>query len=331
MTGDKKPEFSDKELKVHIRHILLHEFLRGAKPSVVIKELYELYGDEVMCQRTIKRWFVRFGKGDFSLLDKPKLGKRKLDKDRFTEFIANNYSISNKDLADAFDVSPETIRKYRAMWCQDSKGEEGPQREPVIDTNNTIGGADDANIAIVTPDTVIGVDTSNAATAADTINTIIDTDTANTVTSDTAISTNITDPATVTDTINTAISPENDITAASDINNAATSADTTNVAAHTVITTDSSNTVTAADTANTSSVADTAVIATTTSTELDNVFNPIDIKVESILPSIDDYKENDSLLTLPKDATTVSSETDTTANKNTTTLLGNDSLNDGTE
>ncbi|KXN68550.1 hypothetical protein CONCODRAFT_9142 [Conidiobolus coronatus NRRL 28638] len=59
MTEDKKPEFSDKELKVHIRHILLHEFLRGSKPSVVIKEVNKLYGDEIMSQPTetwLKHW-----------------------------------------------------------------------------------------------------------------------------------------------------------------------------------------------------------------------------------------------------------------------------------
>ncbi|XP_029639435.1 histone-lysine N-methyltransferase SETMAR-like [Octopus sinensis] len=53
--------------KDHIRHILLYEFHKGVNASAAAKCLHRVYRDDVVSERSCKRWFSRFGCGNLSL------------------------------------------------------------------------------------------------------------------------------------------------------------------------------------------------------------------------------------------------------------------------
>ncbi|VUZ54812.1 unnamed protein product [Hymenolepis diminuta] len=62
--------------KEHIRHILLFQFHQGNTASSVAKILKDTYGNDVVKEKTSRRWFSAggFKKDDFSLKDEPRAG-----------------------------------------------------------------------------------------------------------------------------------------------------------------------------------------------------------------------------------------------------------------
>ncbi|VUZ46597.1 unnamed protein product [Hymenolepis diminuta] len=64
----------------HIKHISLFEFHQGNAPSSAAKTLKDTYGNDVVKEKTCRRWFSAggFKKDDFSLKDERQTESRKL-------------------------------------------------------------------------------------------------------------------------------------------------------------------------------------------------------------------------------------------------------------
>ncbi|VUZ46934.1 unnamed protein product, partial [Hymenolepis diminuta] len=62
--------------KDHIRHIPLFQFHRGNTASSAANTLKDTYGNDVVSEKTCRRWFSAggFKKDDFSLKDEPRVG-----------------------------------------------------------------------------------------------------------------------------------------------------------------------------------------------------------------------------------------------------------------
>lgn len=52
-----------------------YEFQRGNNANAAAKSFKSIYGDGVVCERTCRRWFSHFRKGDFSLKDEQREGR----------------------------------------------------------------------------------------------------------------------------------------------------------------------------------------------------------------------------------------------------------------
>jgi [histone H3]-lysine36 N-dimethyltransferase SETMAR len=61
--------------KEHLRHCLLYEYHRKSSAKEAFENLRLVYCLNVVCYETVKRWFKRFRKNDFSLNDSKRLGR----------------------------------------------------------------------------------------------------------------------------------------------------------------------------------------------------------------------------------------------------------------
>lgn len=100
--------------KEHIRHVLLFEFHKGNTASSAAKTLKDTYGNDVVNEKTCRRWFSRFKKDDFSLKDEPRAGcSKKLNSEQLQAAIDGNPTCTTRELSKTFNVSHMTI--YREM------------------------------------------------------------------------------------------------------------------------------------------------------------------------------------------------------------------------
>ncbi|VUZ41817.1 unnamed protein product [Hymenolepis diminuta] len=71
--------------KEHIRHILLFQFHKGNTASSAAKTLKDTYGNDVMNEKTCRRWFSAggFKDDDSSLKDRRRTENKMLKKTHF--------------------------------------------------------------------------------------------------------------------------------------------------------------------------------------------------------------------------------------------------------
>ena len=98
--------------KEHLRHIMLYEFNRGLRAADTAKKIQETYGDDVINERSCRRWFARFKAGVFNLEDGPKSGRpTRLNSSELKNYIEQNPEMSTQELGRIFNVSRTTIHK----------------------------------------------------------------------------------------------------------------------------------------------------------------------------------------------------------------------------
>lgn len=54
---------------------MLHYFHRGKTAVEATRIIYEMYGDNVVAERTCRDWFARFKSGDFDVSDRLRSGQ----------------------------------------------------------------------------------------------------------------------------------------------------------------------------------------------------------------------------------------------------------------
>ena len=96
--------------KVHIRHVLLHEFRLGHSAAEAHRNLCQAEGEEVMSVQTCLNWYKRFQSGDFSLEDKEKSGRPvEIDLDKLCNLVEDDPRLSTRYLARVLGCSHSTI------------------------------------------------------------------------------------------------------------------------------------------------------------------------------------------------------------------------------
>ncbi|VUZ43615.1 unnamed protein product [Hymenolepis diminuta] len=90
----------------NMRHILPFEFHKGNTASSAATTPKDTYGNDVVNEKTCKRWFSRFTKDDFSLKDEPRSGCSKiLNSEQLEVAIDENPTCTTRKLSKTFNVS----------------------------------------------------------------------------------------------------------------------------------------------------------------------------------------------------------------------------------
>jgi hypothetical protein len=56
----------------HFRHLLLYEFNRGSKAAEATRNIFAVYGEDSIAERTAQKWFACFKQGNFDMSDTPR-------------------------------------------------------------------------------------------------------------------------------------------------------------------------------------------------------------------------------------------------------------------
>ncbi|VUZ42823.1 unnamed protein product, partial [Hymenolepis diminuta] len=101
--------------KEHIRHISLFEFHKGNTAGSTAKTLQDTHGNDVVNEKTYRRWVSHFKKNDFSLKDEPGAGcSKKFNSEQSQVAIDENPTCITRELSKTFNVSRH-MTIYREM------------------------------------------------------------------------------------------------------------------------------------------------------------------------------------------------------------------------
>jgi histone-lysine N-methyltransferase SETMAR len=103
--------------KHHMREVLLFHFAIQKSAAETHRILVGAYGDNALSKAACKRWFARFGKGDFMLEDKERPRQRKVFEDQDLEaLVAEDPCQTQTELAKSLNASQSAIcRRLKAM------------------------------------------------------------------------------------------------------------------------------------------------------------------------------------------------------------------------
>lgn len=98
--------------KYFLRKLLLHFFNMRETVSYCFASLFNVYGDQVLTEKTCKRWFKRFESGNFDLNDENRSGRGKKFEDAKLEILLNDKRLkSQREIGDYLGVTKQTISK----------------------------------------------------------------------------------------------------------------------------------------------------------------------------------------------------------------------------
>lgn len=99
--------------KSFLRNLLLHLFNMRETAYDCHNNLFDVYGDQVPSEKTCKKWFNRFKKGNFDLNDEKRSGRKKKFEDAELLMLLNNKKIkqSQRELSDMLRVTQQTISR----------------------------------------------------------------------------------------------------------------------------------------------------------------------------------------------------------------------------
>ncbi|PIC12675.1 hypothetical protein B9Z55_028204 [Caenorhabditis nigoni] len=95
---------------IHIRHVLIYLFLSHTTMKDSETFLKNVYNTHAPHYNTIRNWFHRFEKDDFSLDEKDRSGRpRELDLDKLKHALQSDPFQSSRELAVTFGVHHSTV------------------------------------------------------------------------------------------------------------------------------------------------------------------------------------------------------------------------------
>lgn len=98
------------ENHMHIRHVMLHHFIKEMSPAESFREINELYGKGTISQSQVNRWYKRFMSGDDSLEDEKRRGRPStFDDQALVAAVKGSGTVTTRTLAKDFNVSHSTI------------------------------------------------------------------------------------------------------------------------------------------------------------------------------------------------------------------------------
>ena len=99
--------------RVHLRHILLHEFRLGHAAAETLANVCRAEGQGAVSLTTVKRWFRRFRSGDFSLADVPRSGRPvEVDEGRLLMLLEEDSRQTARSLAELLESSKSTVHNH---------------------------------------------------------------------------------------------------------------------------------------------------------------------------------------------------------------------------
>jgi hypothetical protein len=64
------------EKNEHFQHLLLYEFSRGSKPIETARNIFAVYEEDSIAERTAQKWFAcYFEQGNFDMSNTPRSGR----------------------------------------------------------------------------------------------------------------------------------------------------------------------------------------------------------------------------------------------------------------
>ena len=109
-------------LKVHISHVMLWEFKQGNNATETAEEICSVYGKDIITDRAVRNWFVKFCSGDTSLKDEPRPGRSSdFDDDALKALLEYNPCQSTQELTDKLNMSQSTICRHLEKMVKVSK------------------------------------------------------------------------------------------------------------------------------------------------------------------------------------------------------------------
>lgn len=97
--------------KVFIRTCLLYEFDQGNSAAEAGRNIRKVYGEEVISDPAVRKWFSRFKEGDRSLDDQPREGRPQvLDDNDLKKTVDENPFLTLRELAQMFGSCHNTIK-----------------------------------------------------------------------------------------------------------------------------------------------------------------------------------------------------------------------------
>lgn len=96
--------------KREIRVILLHEFKLGHNAAEAARNIIRVWGEGTTTERTARRWFEQFRKGDFNIEDKEGRGRSsEVDDHQLKAMIEENPSLTCRLIAEELQVHHTTV------------------------------------------------------------------------------------------------------------------------------------------------------------------------------------------------------------------------------
>ena len=109
------------ENHIHIRHIMLYHFEKGHSAAEAFRDLNELFGEGIIGESGVRKWFIRFKSGDTSLEDKEGRGRKSdFDDQALLDAVEEDESLTTRILVEMFTVNHATImrrlKKLGKVW-----------------------------------------------------------------------------------------------------------------------------------------------------------------------------------------------------------------------
>lgn len=99
--------------KLHFRHVMLYEFRKGVSVGIATKNIRDVYLDRAPALRTVKKWFGRFGNGDFNLDDRSRSGRRSdIDDNVVRALVEGNARITSKEIAERLNIDNSSAFRH---------------------------------------------------------------------------------------------------------------------------------------------------------------------------------------------------------------------------
>ncbi|GFT87980.1 HTH_48 domain-containing protein [Trichonephila clavipes] len=87
--------------KVHLRYCILYEFQKEINASVACKNLYAVFGKDIVHFRTCQTWFRNFRSGDLNLQESDRSERpSKTNNDVLRSLLENNAHLTYQEIAE---------------------------------------------------------------------------------------------------------------------------------------------------------------------------------------------------------------------------------------
>lgn len=97
----------------HLRHILLYECHRHSNATQAARNIIAVYGKGYISNRSARKWFAKFKKGDFSLTDAPRSGRpSNFSNECLSSLLKDDNRQTTRELAEQLGCDPQTVLNH---------------------------------------------------------------------------------------------------------------------------------------------------------------------------------------------------------------------------